>query len=148
MMRAVYAGSFDPFTKGHEDIVVLASEAYELTVLFAINPQKNRYTDLDSMYVKVATYLRNKYSIETEICRGYVADYCKEHRITRLVRGVRNMMDWAYEEEIAKINAEIWSPLKTVYYRAENDIISSTLVRDFHRNGRDISKYVPEGIEF
>jgi pantetheine-phosphate adenylyltransferase len=80
------------------------------------------------------------------IYTGLVADYCKENGIDYLVRGLRNTSDYLYEEEVAKINAEIFPRLKTVYFRAKDDVISSTLVKLLYEQNKDITKYLPKEI--
>ena len=72
-----------------------------------------------------------------------VADYCKERDICYLVRGLRNTSDYLYEENIAKINSTINPDLKTIYFRSNNDVISSSMVRELAKYGKDVSKYVP-----
>jgi pantetheine-phosphate adenylyltransferase len=63
-----------------------------------------------------------------------------------LVRGIRDTSDYLYEEKIARTNYEINPELKTIYFRAENDAISSTLVRELNNHNMDISKYVPKEV--
>lgn len=77
---------------------------------------------------------------------GLVADYCKSVDAQYLVRGLRNTSDYLYEENIAKINAEINPNLKTVYFRATNEVVSSSMVRELFGYGKDISKYLPEEV--
>ena len=77
---------------------------------------------------------------------GLIADYCAEHHAKHLIRGLRNTSDYMYEENIAKINKEINPDLKTIYFRAENETISSSMVRELMKYDKDISQYVPEEI--
>ena len=77
---------------------------------------------------------------------GLVADFCAQNNIEYLVRGLRNTSDYMYEENIAKINAEVNPNLKTVYFRAKNDIISSSMVRELYSFGKDVSRYIPPNI--
>jgi pantetheine-phosphate adenylyltransferase len=72
-----------------------------------------------------------------------VADYCKTLNAQYLVRGIRNTSDYLYEENIAKINREINPELKTIYFRADNEVISSSMVRELAHYNKDISAYVP-----
>jgi pantetheine-phosphate adenylyltransferase len=77
----------------------------------------------------------------------FVADYARTHSINYLVRGLRNDIDYRYEEQIAKNNREINPELNTVYLRADNEIISSSFVKMMFNNNKDISKYVPAQVE-
>lgn len=139
MKKAVYAGSFDPFHNGHLYIYEQAKELFdEVVVMIANNPNKKRFTDI----ADIRHYLV-KMNINAFAWSGLVADWCKQNDVYYLVRGLRSTSDYLYEEEVAKINAEINPELKTVYFRAK-DNISSTMVRLLHEQGKDISKYIPE----
>ena len=75
---------------------------------------------------------------------GMIADFCKEHNVDYLVRGLRNTSDYLYEENIAKINYELNPYLKTVYFRATNETISSSMIREFLKyvNETQLPKYI------
>ena len=77
---------------------------------------------------------------------GLIADYCKSVDSEYLIRGLRNTSDYMYEENIAKINQEINPRLKTVYFRADNEIISSSMVRELMAFNKNVDKYVPKEI--
>lgn len=145
MKKAVYAGSFDPFTNGHLYIYNQAVQLFgfnNVVILLANNIEKKRYTKINIMQ----DMLKSNLGLNVDICYGLVADYCKENNIDYIIRGLRNTSDYMYEEEIAKINYEINSDLKTIYFRADDDVISSTMVRLLHEQGKNINKYVPSGI--
>ena len=76
----------------------------------------------------------------------WCVDFCKEHNIDYLVRGLRNTSDYLYEENIAKINYELNPKLKTIYFRSENEAISSSMIREFLKYGKPVHKYVPKEI--
>lgn len=144
MNKALYAGSFDPFTNGHLFIYNQAKEIFdEVTILIATNPKKKKYFS-ESKMVDAIQSIPN---VDCVACdSGLVADYCKEHGIKYLVRGLRNTSDYLYEEEIAKVNQEIYAELRTIYFRADNDVISSSLIRILYERDRDFSKYIPNEI--
>lgn len=148
--KAVYAGSFDPFTNGHLWVVKEASTMFEkVYICIANNPDKKRHSHSDAMKMAIKKILeRNDLkNVEVFVLDGFVADFAKKYNADYLVRGLRNTSDYLYEENIAKINYEINPSLKTVYYRANNDVISSSLIRELLKYGKDISKYVPEEVE-
>ena len=148
--KAVYAGSFDPFTNGHLWVVKEASKMFDkVYICVANNPDKKRHTPVGNMKMAIEEVINanNLNNVEVFICNGFVADFAKKHNVDYLVRGLRNTSDYLYEENIAKINFEINPSLKTVYYRANNDVISSSLIRELMKYGKDISKYVPLQIE-
>ena len=143
-MKCVYAGSFDPFTVGHYDIYKQAKEIFdEVILVIANNPLKVRKFDAH----KMDKILREKFGINVVSYGGLVADYCRENGVNFLVRGIRNTTDYLYEENVAKINQELFDSLKTIYFRATFDTISSSMVNELYRFGKDVSKYLPYSIK-
>lgn len=141
-MKAVYAGSFDPFTNGHLDILNQSKLIFDnITILICKNPLKTRRVKIDNVKHAIIKSVDVENVIEYE---GLVAEYCKENNIEFLIRGLRNTSDYLYEENIAKINQEINNNLKTIYFRADNEVISSTMIWELFNYGKDISKYIPE----
>lgn len=81
--------------------------------------------------------------MRVEICEGLVAEYAKDNGIRYMIRGLRNNMDYNYEENIAAVNKPIYPEMEYVYFRAENVAVSSSMVRELRSFGRDVSMYVP-----
>jgi pantetheine-phosphate adenylyltransferase len=150
MKKAVYAGSFDPFTNGHLDIVKDAAMLFDhVCIMIAHNSDKKRLSDADDMFEALQKIfkregLSNCYPLVLK--GGLVADFCKAYNVQYLIRGLRNTSDYMYEENIAKINKEINPNLLTIYFRANNDVISSSMIRELIKYGKDVSKYVPEEV--
>lgn len=145
--KALYAGSFDPFTNGHLSIVEKSSELFdEVIVGIAENSNKERSTNIYDMQEAIREQLKYHDNVSVVIINSLVADYCKKKDICYLVRGLRNTSDYLYEENIAKINNEINPNLRTIYFRADNDVISSSMIRELNEYGKDVSKFVPEEI--
>lgn len=146
---AVYAGSFDPFTNGHLSIVKNAAKLFDkVYVVVAKNTSKSRSTDPNMMIdAMIDCFTRNGLNNCIPILHsGLIAELCYDCNAQYLVRGLRNTSDYMYEENIAKINQEINPVLQTVYFRADDDVISSSMVRELQTYGRDVSKYVPEEV--
>lgn len=145
--KALYTGSFDPFTKGHLSIVEKAAELFDKVVIgIAYNSKKKRNTDINVMIEAIKKQVSDLDNVSVTRINGLVADWCQEREYYYLVRGLRDTSDYLYEENIAKINKEINSNLRTIYFRADNDVISSSMVRELCENNKDVSKYVPEEI--
>lgn len=144
-----YAGSFDPFTNGHLHVVKTASKIFDKLVIgIGINIQKARKYDKEIMKQAIGQVLRaeNINNVEVITYEGLSVDSAKQNNCNFLVRGIRDDMDYYYEENIAGINEEI-SGLDTIYVRAGAlGGISSSTVRELYANGKDISKYVPEAV--
>lgn len=146
MKKALYAGSFDPFTNGHLSIVQTAASVFdEVIICIANNSEKQRFIDIFSTKTAIEKTLKN-YGLtncRVLISNKLVADVCFDNQVDFLVRGVRNTTDYLYEENIAKINQEINPKLKTVYFRGDNDVISSSMIRELLKYGKSVDKYVP-----
>lgn len=150
MTKAVYAGSFDPFTLGHLDIVEQAVPLFdEVEILFCVNSNKKRFTPAEKMFDQVTEYCRAHFGskVKVRFVNNYVvADYCKTYEIDYFIRGLRNTTDYLYEENIAKINNEINPDLKTIYFRTRNEVISSSMVKELYKYGKEVDKYLPKGV--
>lgn len=148
----LYAGSFNPFTNGHLAVVEEASKFFDtLYVCVAVNAEKTVDMEREVLERKLAAILasvREKGidNVEVIFHSGMIAPLCKELGVEYLVRGLRNTSDYMYEENIAKINNELNPDLRTVYFRSNNEVISSSLVRELLKYNEDISKYVPTPI--
>lgn len=148
MTRAVYAGSFDPFTNGHLDIVRKASELFdEVVVVIAVNAQKTRTYSVDDMSDAISTTLvvDDLSNCTVDNCDGLIVDYMKFYGAKYLIRGLRDNVDYGYEENIAKINKMVNPDIETVYFRAESNV-SSSMVKELYRYGKDVSEYVPYNV--
>lgn len=147
-MKAVYAGSFDPFTKGHMDSIKEALNIFtSIDIVIAVNSNKNRRVPSYRMKLAIEHCLKD-FNVKVVIYDGLVAEYCKQEKINYLVRGLRDVSDYLYEEKIAKVNEEIYPNLRTVYLRSEDGKISSSMIWELYQNGYDIDKYIPYPVEF
>ena len=146
---AIYPGSFDPFTNGHLDIVKKGSKLFdEVHIIIGINAKKKRTYDSNEMKIAIEkTLLENGISnCKVIVYDGLVAEYTKENSVGYMIRGLRNNMDYNYEENIAEVNKLINPDLEYVYFRAENVAVSSSMVKELTGYGKDVSKFVPKHI--
>lgn len=147
--KAIYPGSFDPFTSGHLDIVKKAAALFdEVYIVIGVNANKRRSFSAEKMRVameKTIASLEISNAVVT-VHEGLVAEYAKTHGIQYMIRGLRNNMDYNYEENIAEVNKLINPDMEYVYFRAENVAVSSSMVKELHSFGLDISPYVPKEI--
>ncbi len=147
--KAIYPGSFDPFTNGHLDIVKKAVKLFEEVYIFiGINPQKKRSTDAERMKSAIEKTLDELGigNCRVVVCDGLTAEFAKENGIGYMIRGLRNNLDYNYEENLAEINKLINPELETVYFRAENVAVSSSMVKELFGYGRDVSPYLPKPV--
>lgn len=147
--KAIYPGSFDPFTNGHLDIVKKASNLFdEVHILIGINAQKRRSFESDKMKAAIEQTLRDCRitNARVTIYDGLVAEFAKTNGIHYMIRGLRNNMDYNYEENIAEVNKLINPDMEYIYFRAENVAVSSSMVKELHSYGQDVSPYLPKAI--
>ena len=143
---ALFAGSFDPYTNGHHDIVKKAARLFDrVDVLIGVNTQKRRAFDAEAMRAAIAAAASadGLDNVRVVIHEGLVADYCAENGIEWYVRGLRSAADYAYEEANAQVNHLVNPNLETVYLRADEAAISSSMVRELMRFGKPVGAYVP-----
>ena len=142
----LYAGSFDPYTNGHHAIVRKAAGLFDvLYVMIAVNTQKRRAFDAETMCVAIQETLRQDAlsNVCVVVYSGMVADFCAQNGIRYYVRGLRNNMDYNYEENIAQINHLINPDLETVYMRSDDSAISSSMIRELLTFDKPVDAYVP-----
>ena len=149
MKIGFYAGSFDPFTNGHLHVITESAKLFDKVIVgIGIHPTKKRRFDQILMQKAMEEVLtRNNLDNVTVISYENLSiDVAKKYNATFLVRGIRNGMDYEYEENMASINEEL-AGIDTVYIRAGNlGNISSSMVMELLRYGKDVSKYLPKEI--
>lgn len=146
MNTALYAGSFDPFTNGHLDILEQALQIFDkVIVAVANNSDKKSFLSVDKRLEIIRACTKNFENTEVVAYEGLTVEYAKQHGANVLVRGVRNSADFEYELQISGVNNHLAPDIKTVLLTPspENALISSTIVREIYLNGGDISKFVP-----
>lgn len=149
MKIGFYAGSFDPFTNGHLHIVSKAAQLFDKVIVgIGVNPNKIRRINNDIMRKTIEKILENEglNNVQVICYDKLTVDVALEHNSTYLIRGIRNGIDYEYEENIASINAEVLG-LDTIYIRAGKfGNISSSLVMELMSYKKDVSKYVPKEV--
>jgi pantetheine-phosphate adenylyltransferase len=143
---ALFPGSFDPFTKGHEDIVLRGSSLFDEVVIgIGHNSQKQRYFSIEVMITCINEAFKNQPNVRVETFVGLTASFAEKIGAKYLLRGLRNTTDFEYENSIAQINKNIYPNLETVLFITSPELayISSTIVRDIHRYGQNVDNYLP-----
>ncbi len=146
---AIYPGSFDPFTNGHLDIVKKASELFdEVSIVLGTNPQKSRSFACDGMKTAIEKTLVSCgiTNCKVYIYDGLIAKFAKDNNIKYMIRGLRNNLDYNYEENIAEVNKLINPEMEYIYFRADNIAVSSSMVRELNSYNQDISQYVSKDV--
>lgn len=145
---AVCPGSFDPVTLGHLDIVRRARDlADEVVVAVGINPSKTPLIDDETRRELLTGAVADIPDVRVELMPGLLADFCREVGATCIVKGIRGGADYDHELPMALMNRHL-SGIETVFLTAEPSLIhiSSSLVRELARFGRDVSDLVPPAV--
>ena len=144
-----YAGSFDPFTNGHLHVIEVSSKMFDKIIVgIGVNTLKTRRFDQDKMKeaMKKVIEANGLKNVEVVTYNNLSVDCAREHGANFLIRGIRNGMDYDYEENVALINEEI-SGLDTIYVRAGKlGALSSSMVMELLQFGKDVSKFLPKEI--
>ena len=146
---AVFPGSFDPITKGHESIIKRASLLFDkIVVAIGVNSSKKHMFSLEQR-IRFCEATFNESNISIDTYEGLTIDYCTNIGARYLLRGLRTSADFEYESGIAQMNKEMKSETDTIFMLTPPELsaISSTIVRDILKNGGDVSQFVPSGIK-
>ena len=146
MKKAVFPGSFDPITLGHEDIITRAIPLFdEIIVAIGINADKKYMFSLEQRKKFIEDCFKEYKNVKVVTYKGLTVDFCKKNDVDYIVRGLRNPADFEFEKAIAHTNRDL-APIETVFLltAAKTSYISSSIVRDVLRNGGDVSSLVPK----
>ena len=143
---ALFPGSFDPFTKGHLDIVNRSLKLFHKVVIaIGHNSNKNRYFDISKTKEAIEKYFQDNSQVEVLIYNELTAEIAKKKNAQYLVRGLRNTSDFEYENSISQINRYLNHNLETVFLITSNQFshINSSIIREIKKYGGDISPFIP-----
>lgn len=146
---AIYAGSFDPFTLGHYDILKEGSEMFDkIIIAVADNPNKKCMFTVDERINLIKSCIKDFDNVKFDSFEGLTVEYAKKQGAKFLLRGIRSVQDFEYERELAQNNNILAPDIKTVFFmtKPEYSFISSSGVREIILNGGDVSKLVPAEI--
>ena len=147
--KAVFPGSFAPFTKGHESVVLRALPLFdEIIIAVGTNSGKNEYFSLEERCKWIEQVFINEPIVSVQKYEGLTIDFCEKVSANYILRGLRNSSDFKYEKDIAQINRSMKNHIDTIFIITEPEVshISSTMVRDIVKNGGDVSQFVPAGV--
>ncbi len=148
MKRAVFPGSFDPITLGHEDIITRALPLFdEIIIAIGVNSDKKYMFTFAERMQFIRDTFKDEVKIKVETYTGLTIDYCKKVDAKFMLRGLRNPADFEFEKAIAQTNRKL-SGIDTVFLltSADTSYISSSIVRDVLRNGGSFEILVPKSV--
>ncbi len=146
MKRAIFPGSFDPITKGHQALVNRGLELFdEIIVAIGSNANKNYMFTLEERISFIEKTFKNEPRVKVESYEGLTTEYCEKKNAKFMLRGLRTSPDFEFERAISQINKEIKPTIETVFLitSAELSAISSSIVRDIIKNNGDASPFLP-----
>ncbi len=146
---ALFPGSFDPITNAHLDILYRALPLFDrIVIAVGMNSAKKAYIELDQRIQVLEHIFKNQPKISVSSYEGLTVSYCKETGAQFILRGIRNQIDFNFEQAIAQNNLLLDDHIETIFLTSSPGYthISSTIVRDIHRNGGNIAHLVPAEI--
>ena len=148
MRKAVFPGSFDPITLGHQDIIKRSMPLFdEIVIAIGVNADKKYMFSLEDRKRFIEETFKDEAKVSVITYEGLTIDLCHQIKAEFILRGLRNPADFEFEKAIAHTNRAL-SNIETVFLltAAETSFISSSIVRDVIRNGGDYQKLVPEAV--
>ena len=146
---AVYSGTFDPVTLGHEDVIRRAAGLFdELIVAVAVAHHKKTLFTLEQRIAQVSEVFADLPALRVLPFDGLMVDFCRQQGACAVVRGIRNVADFDYEAQMAAMNQKMAPEVETVFLLPQPQLqcISSTLVREIAKLGGDVSQMVSPGV--
>lgn len=144
---ALFPGSFDPFTKGHEDIVLRGLKLFdEIIIAIGYNSGKSvRYFEVKEMVSHIKSTFSGHSNISVHTYAELTAEFARKHKANYLLRGLRNTTDFEYENSISQINRQLFQELESVFLITSPEFawISSSIIREVHKYGGNISGFLP-----
>lgn len=149
MKKAIFPGSFDPITLGHEDIINRGISLFdEVVVAIGVNAEKKYMFSLEDRKRFIEETFKNEPKVKVITYEGLTIDLCRELKAQFILRGLRNPADFEFEKAIAHTNRRL-SKIETVFLltAAKTSYISSSIVRDVIRNGGEYEMLVPDAVK-
>ena len=148
---AIYPGSFDPITKGHEDVArrsLVIADRVLVAVARTASPAKSELFGVEERLEMVEEVFRDDDGIEACQFEGLLVDFAREVGAQFVIRGLRAVSDFEYEFQMAQMNRELWSGAETVFLTPDQkySFLSASLVRQVSRLGGDVSRFVSEPV--
>ena len=145
-MKAIYPGSFDPFTNGHLDILERSLRMFkEVTVLVAGSSRKVKMLSVEERVELIRETVKDMPNVKVDSTTGLIMEYAHQNKVRAVIRGLRTPSDFEYEYMMATMNKNIHPECETVFMMTSQGLyfVSSSMIKELHTYGGDISPYVP-----
>lgn len=147
---AIFPGSFDPFTIGHESIVQRAISLFDkIYIMIGYNANKSSFFPIEKRLKWINEVFKGEESVEVRIHEGLTVDFCKEVGAQYILRGIRTSSDFEYERAIAQVNKKMHPEIESVFLLTlpEHTPVNATIIRDIVSHGGDASMFLPKGLD-
>ena len=147
---AMYPGTFDPITNGHQELVRRAARIFDhIVVAVAASPHKKTMFSLEDWTRMAKAVLADLPNVSVDSYMGLTVEYAREHELRAVIRGLRAVSDFEYEFQLSSMNRALRADVETVFLcpEAEYTFISSTLVREVAALGGDVSRFVHPAVQ-
>ena len=148
--RVLFPGSFDPFTKGHANLVERGLQLFEHVIIaVGFNEQKQGWIPVQERVAALKSLYANEPRVTVESYSGLTTDFARQCSATAILRGIRSVKDYEYELQLADVNKQL-SGIETVLLFADSQLssVSSSIVRELAHFGKDIKPFLPEGLHY
>lgn len=148
--KAIFAGSFDPFTAGHEDIVRRALSLFDHIIIgVGYNIKKNGLLSMENRVRLIEDVFRDEPRVSAVTYEGLTTDFCKRQGVRILLRGLRSVDDFESDRTIDAVNKRLDPQIETFYLMTDPTlgVISSAVVKELFTHKADISRFMPHGID-
>ncbi len=146
---AIFPGSFDPFTVGHESIVRRATLLFDrIIIMVGFNSSKKFFFPLEKRVKWIREVFEDDDNISVEVHQGLTVDFCKKMGAGYILRGLRTSADFEFERAIAQVNKQMYPEIETIFLLTtpEHTPVNSTIVRDIIMHGGDASRFLPRSL--
>ena len=147
--KAIFPGSFDPITLGHIDLIESSLELFEQIIIgVGINKEKKYMFNIKDRKHFIELLFKNEKRITVKEYEGLTTDFCKQEKVTHIIRGIRNSIDLEYEKVIALTNYQLNKKIHTIFLLAKNkhNFISSSVVRDVILHKGNLKPFLPKKV--
>jgi pantetheine-phosphate adenylyltransferase len=146
---AVFPGSFDPITIGHESIIRRGCSLFDrIIVAIGENAEKKSYFDIEKRLDFIKQTFADEPQVSVAKYSGLTVDFCRKMKAQYLLRGLRTSADFEFERSIGQVNKKLYPEIETIFLLTapEHTSLNSSIIRDILRNGGDASQFVPKAV--
>jgi pantetheine-phosphate adenylyltransferase len=147
---ALFPGSFDPITKGHESIIKRAIPLFDkIIIAIGENSEKKCYFTIEQRMTWIKKVFAKNPTISVKKYKGLTVEYCRDNKIGYILRGLRTSADFEFERSIGQMNKKIYPAIETVFLLTtpEFSALNSSIVRDILRHGGDVKQFIPNEVD-